>query len=191
MIGAGIAVYIAIGCVVVIIGPGAKMISEQIVGARVTPLTTAITGHKPVPENKLIAFRLLLSLVFVILWPLLLTTSFRHMREREYKDIESRHAEGIEFSRMGGRGTIHCTECNFSEDITSFMHGMTDSGENCCTTGFQCLSCGKFLAIYSEEAKLSNALTRCECGAEIARDHILFCPRCRSKKLQYHLSVIS
>jgi hypothetical protein len=193
MIGAGIVIYVAIGFAVVSIGPGAKSIADQISKMRGSALANALTGRSPVPEGKLLALRLMLSVTFVVLWPLLLSTSVMEIREsrKQYKALEIGPAEGVEFSRMGGQGTIHCTECNFSDDITSFMHGMTESGERCCTTGLQCLSCGKFLAVYSEADQPHDAGTRCACGGELSRNHVLFCPQCLSRKLQYELRVIS
>ena len=134
-----------------------------------------------------------LSLGFVLVWPLFLPAVLRErmMRDKDDKKWRARVAAGIEFSRMGGAGTVHCRDCGFGKQITSFMHGVTDAGEDCSSTGHQCLSCGTFVSVRAEGNPVRRTVTRCQCGGELSRDHVLFCPACRSKNLHYDLEVIS
>lgn len=47
--------------------------------------------------------------------------------------------EGLRFYGIGGAGKITCSECGFSEEITSFVHGTEAS-----VSSYQCQTCGKF-----------------------------------------------
>ena len=47
--------------------------------------------------------------------------------------------EGLRFYGIGGAGKITCSECGFSEEITSFVHGTGAS-----VSAYQCQTCGKF-----------------------------------------------
>ena len=93
---------------------------------------------------------------------------------------------GIEFSRMGGFGKISCCECSFSGNNTSFLHGLvSEDGSEKSSTGYQCLSCGKFSTLDSGEP------LKCQCGGILCRSHLLFCPQCKSTKLIYKMKYIT
>ena len=185
--------YLLIGCLVVLVGPGRREIAKHVAQARGTSVTRALLEQPEVPEWKLVVFRVLLTIVVVLLWPLFLWSALQEKRksdawEREY---EARLAQGLEFSRMGGAGVISCQDCGFRQEITSFMHGATSGPDACCDEGLQCLSCGKFVSVHREGNPPVTPVPRCECGGELSRDHFLFCPKCRSKNLKYGMSVIS
>jgi superfamily II DNA helicase RecQ len=99
-------------------------------------------------------------------------------------DIEKHHEalkriDGIRYSSMGGFGKISCCECSFAEKNTSFLHGSEGSGTS--STGYQCLSCGEFAALAPGDS------LQCQCGGSLSRDHLLFCPKCKSHKLIYRM----
>ena len=88
---------------------------------------------------------------------------------------------------MGGAGDIVCEECFYQEHIVSFLHGFgPDAWTN---TGYQCQSCGKFQSI--ERAYKLDQIPTCECGGKLSRDEVLFCPKCRSTKLDYLMKYIT
>ena len=134
-----------------------------------------------------------MSLGAVLLWPLLVSYLWQERKEqrRERQEWEERVAQGLEFSRLGGAGEIHCQDCGFRQEITSFMHGLTVGSEASCDEGLQCLSCGKFVSVHRKGNPPVTPVPPCDCGGELSRDHFLFCPKCRSKNLKYGMSVIS
>ena len=127
----------------------------------------------------------------------------------------------MKYHEMAGGGIIRCSDCDFSENITSFFHWHEGA-----RTGYQCERCGKFtsrdfhqperdeeLKSFFEypsdpspalkakidqcealwvEAEAAYAETLfCECGGALQRDNMLFCPMCKSKNLRYRMMVIT
>lgn len=186
-------IYLVVGICFAVIGPIARSISEQVKNLRGSDLANAITGREKVPESKLVAFRVVLSAVTAFLWPIFLYSVLRENAEtaKEQRDWERRVASGLEFSRLGGAGAIHCRTCGFEQDVTSFTHGYTEDGERCCDQGCQCLSCGKIVSVHGVGEPARFAVVGCECGGELSRDHLLFCPKCRSKDLRYDMHYIT
>ncbi len=107
------------------------------------------------------------------------------------QDIESHKkaiekVPGIKFSGMGGFGRISCCECSFSEKNTSFLHGLSSAdGTRTSSKGYQCVDCGEFAAVAPEDDLV------CKCGGNLSRDHLLFCPTCKSTKLTYKMMFIT
>lgn len=126
-----------------------------------------------------------------MVWPLLLAPKVREAGKERImgwwlrRNRESRLKAGLTFSAIGGTCNIHCSECAFSERITSFTHGYADNGERNCYEGRQCLSCGKFDVIYGQGEPIRREERPCECGGTLSRDHKLFCPSCRTQSLSY------
>lgn len=183
------ATYLTIGCVVVLAGPGKLLIDKEVRGLRGSGISRAITGNPEVPEGKVLAFRVIMSIVMVFIWPLPAIIGVGDLVEQWR--WRRRVARGLEFERMGGAGVIHCGECGFEEEITSFMHGATYGPDACCDTGLQCLSCGKFVSVHQTGNPPVEDIPPCECGGELSRDHVLFCPKCGSRNLSYRMTVIS
>lgn len=104
--------------------------------------------------------------------------------ESHKKAIEK--VQGIKFSGMGGFGRISCCECSFSEKNTSFLHGLSSAdGSRTSSKGYQCVDCGEFAALAPEDDLV------CKCGGNLSRDHLLFCPTCKSTKLTYKMIFIT
>lgn len=104
--------------------------------------------------------------------------------ESHKKAIEK--VQGIRFSGMGGFGRISCCECSFSDKNTSFLHGLSSAdGSRTSSKGYQCVDCGEFAAVAPEDDLL------CKCGGNLSRDHLLFCPTCKSTKLTYKMMFIT
>jgi hypothetical protein len=87
------------------------------------------------------------------------------------------------FWKIGGIGIIQCLDCNYQKEIVSFTHGLNTS-----TTGLQCQLCGQFQSIKDWH---NNKQIHCSCGGILEREKKLFCPKCKSKKIQYNMSFIT
>lgn len=85
---------------------------------------------------------------------------------------------------MGGKGTFKCSECNFQQEIVSFLHGA-----NWNNTGYQCQECGKFHEIILDMDNFKKM--KCECGGKLDRDRPLFCPECKTSNVFYRMSFIT
>lgn len=184
--------YLAIGVALALVPPARAEIAKQVRLARGNPVVNLITGREAPPEWKVAVLRMLLVLAVVVLWPLLLLAWLqdRSREQKEQRAWEVRVAQGLEYDRMGGAGEISCEECGYKEEIISFTHGYSDGGERCCTTGYQCLECGKFQAV-DQEGSMPSAVPRCGCGGELSRGHFLFCPECHSTRLRYGIGYIT
>jgi len=112
--------------------------------------------YKPVPEKKILYFKILTALSCIIMWPLFLSAILTEKMSFSKPDTTLKSFEehmsdlegGLTFSYIGGAGTINCKDCNFSHGLTSFTHGYVqgEKGEMfpSCSSGYQCQTCGKF-----------------------------------------------
>ena len=129
-------------------------------------------------------------------------------REEEKKENELKAKIGLRpdenymcFSHMGGVGIIECGDCGYKEKITCFTHG-----DYSCTIGRQCPNCHAFVVEYNESEKYhcfgdaeEDFVCR-KCGTIIRKkeesifkgnDDPLFCPKCHSARLHYHMLYIT
>ena len=129
-------------------------------------------------------------------------------REEEQKKNELKAKIGLRpdenymcFSHMGGAGVIKCADCGYEEKITSFTHGFYS-----CTIGRQCPNCYAFVYEYNESEKYHTFGKATEdfvcehCGTTVRKkeesifkgnDDPLFCPKCHSARLHYHMVYIT
>jgi hypothetical protein len=147
MLAIVLGLYLLIGILLVTLGPGGANIAREVDSARGTPLTNAIRGRDAPSEKKLFLFRLTLACGFVLLWPFFIPSVMRENSEKSIRP-SAKHPEigGIRFQQMGGHGRISCKDCDFSESLTSFTHGVSSS-----SSGFQCQACGKFTSRNRQE----------------------------------------
>lgn len=192
MITTVITAYGVIGLVFVAIGPGRQAIVREVIAVRGSDIANAFTGREPPPKAKLLAFELTLSAVAALLWPALaiMLLQQRATELSKQRQWEERVRSGIEFSMMGGAGSVRCRDCSYEQEIVSFTHGYSDTGPTS-QTGVQCLQCGKLTTIAEGGDNDTDVGTPCECGGTLSRDHVLFCPKCRSKNLLYEMSYIT
>lgn len=149
----------------------------------------AVRGKPPIPRFKFMLFRFVLSLATVIFWPILLPSIKRESQDpgtRVWKNQATAipKENGLRFEMMGGAGQLLCDNCEYSQEIISFIHGV-----NTCTMGYQCQSCGRLVNI--KDSFVFKASTTCECGGILSRDSALFCPACRSRALHYNMRFIT
>lgn len=184
-----IASYLAIGVFLATVGPAGKVISNEVKRAS-NPLLYAANDQPPPSENKILLLRILLTLGMILLWSILIWGVIKERRlqvEIEKNRIEK--SVGLWFQRMGGCGSIHCRDCQHSEKVTSFIHGIDSSH-----SGFQCQSCGKITSLTGGGRGKANQYKEsliCDCGGKFDREKMIFCPQCKSKKLSYHMEFIT
>ena len=182
--------YLLFGVLLGTVGPAGSEISEHVERIRGSPLVNAVMDRQQPSKFKLALFRLVATVVFVLLWPVFIYGIVKDQRQRKssMRAFQDTLAEGLWFQySMGGRGDIRCGGCGYTEEVTSFIHGVSSS-----VTGFQCQVCGSFAAI--ESVGSANEYARglvCGCGGPLDREKIVFCPRCRSRSLTYNLRVIT
>ena len=123
-------------------GPARQRILDAVNKAKGSPLANAIMKHQEVSKYKMVIFAIILTIGFILLWPLFQISILKEKRteKKEIEEFQPELAKGITYSQMGGYGKIVC-ECGYTENITSFTHGYV---ENC--SGYQCQSCGKLTA---------------------------------------------
>ena len=183
--------YVIVGVVLGTVGPAGKDIAKEVDRVRGTPLTNAFSEREPPSEAKVMAFKLIITLGFILLWPLFIYGIMKSQLDTEsmYKKIDEERAAGIWFHYMGGHGEISCGDCSHTEEVTSFIHGINSS-----SSGFQCQGCGKLTSIRSggpgNADEYADSLI-CQCGGELRRDKVLFCPSCKSNKLTYQMQFIT
>lgn len=182
--------YLLIGVLLGTVGLGGKEISAEIENVREVKLMSALTENKRPSEFKLFMFRVIATLAFILCWPIFTYSIMKENRRQvEIEKILEEQSKGLWFSRMGGCGKIRCKDCNYSESITSFTHGISSS-----TTGFQCQLCGKLSSLISGGPVRANKYEEnldCECGGQLDRDRVIFCPNCKSQNLIYKMEFIT
>ena len=101
---------------------------------------------------------------------------------------ESQAGHPLLFTEMGGAGELACSECDFVGQIASFIHGFgSESHPGVC--GYQCQSCGVLATLKGERRAIVRG--KCDCGGDLARDQPIFCPRCKSDKVEYTMTYIT
>lgn len=139
MISIFLGVYLFIGISLVAFSPAGKRIVEEVDKARGTEFTNSIMGREQPSEQKVLLFRITLTLGFVLLWCVFIWSILKeHQATQNPSGTEELLKKGMRFHLMGGYGTLSCKDCDFSQEITSFTHGSSNS-----KSGFQCQDCGK------------------------------------------------
>jgi hypothetical protein len=184
------AIYFFIGILLGTIGPVGKDISKEVERARGTPLTNAVMKRDAPSETKLFLFKVIVTIGFVLLWPIFIygITKERRRGIALEKRLEEK-SKGLWFSYMGGHGKITCKDCDHSEEVTSFIHGINSS-----SSGFQCQGCGKLSSIKSGGPGKANQYEeslQCSCGSDLDREKVIFCPSCKSHNLSYQTLYIT
>ena len=147
MILISLGIYLFIGILLVFFSPAGKRISDEVDSARGTEFTNAMLGRKQPSDQKIILFRISLTLGFVLLWCIFIWSILKEHKATQIRYGSEEFAKkGMYFHLMGGYGTLSCNDCDFSQNITSFTHGSSNS-----TSGFQCQACGKLTSRSRQE----------------------------------------
>lgn len=128
MISIFLGVYLFIGISLVAFSPAGKRIVEEVDKARGTEFTNSIMGREQPSEQKVLLFRITLTLGFVLLWCVFIWSILKeHQATQNPSGTEELLKKGMRFHLMGGYGTLSCKDCDFSQEITSFTHGSSNS----------------------------------------------------------------
>jgi hypothetical protein len=147
MILISLGIYLFIGILLVFFSPAGKRISDEVDSASGTEFTNAMLGRKQPSDQKIILFRIALTLGFVLLWCIFIWSILKEHKATQIRYGSEKFAKkGMYFHLMGGYGTLSCNDCDFSQNITSFTHGSSNS-----TSGFQCQACGKLTSRSRQE----------------------------------------
>lgn len=184
-----LAIYLAIGVLMNIIGPLAKKINKEINKIKKPSFTDKLTEKPPVPFWKKILFESILRLFTILLYPILFVIiSIDYYRSKKQIDLHSNLDDNLLYYwKLGGAGIVKCNNCNYSQNIISFLHGHGPNSWN--NSGFQCQKCGKFHEIEYDTNNSKGKL--CECGGNLSREKALFCPKCKKTNLEYLMSYIT
>ncbi len=191
-----VSVYLIIGLVSNLVGPLAKNFEKSLHDLKYSHMDGFYeNGNPPVPKHKLIQFEVLFRIFILVGFPFLysivIIDDIKYRKRKKLSDI--RWAEQKELSKkgllfsshlMGGMGDISCKDCDFEQSILCAAHFADDSF----SYGYQCQSCGKFHSINS---KNNNLKCDCESKGDLSRDHLLFCPKCKSHNLKYELTMMT
>ena len=132
-------IYLFVGILLLAFSPAGKRISDEVNSARGTEFTNSMLGRKQPSNQKILLFRLTLTIGFVLLWCIFIWGILKEHKATQIRYSPEEFAKkGMRFSLMGGYGTLSCKDCDFSKNMTSFTHGLSTS-----TSGFQCQACGK------------------------------------------------
>ena len=165
-------IYLFIGLLILMSYPTRKIINREADRLSLGNWANWEEEYKPVPEKKILYFKILVSLSCIIIWPLFLSVIFTEKMSFSKPDTTLKSFEehmsdlegGLTFSYIGGAGTINCKDCNFSHGLTSFTHGYVqgEKGEMfpSCSSGYQCQSCGKFTTRSKTEPFAESGFTR-------------------------------
>ena len=147
MILISLGIYLFIGILLVAFSPAGKRIADEVDSARGTEFTNSIMGRERPSELKIRLFQFTLTLGFVVLWIIFIWSIIKeHLAyEKKYR-VTKKTTNGMHFHLMGGYGTLSCKDCDFSQNITSFTHGLSTSN-----SGFQCQACGKLTSRRRDE----------------------------------------
>jgi hypothetical protein len=190
MIEIGLILYWITGLLLGTIGPAGRSIQREVDDARGSPFSNEIMGRQAPSETKLFIFKITVTLGFSLLWPFLLRGALMSNKAHVFiPDPEDSKNQGLKFQYMGGHGTISCNNCDFQQSQTSFIHGINTS-----RSGYQCQACGKLTSstrTQNETQASKEAEMVCECGGELSREQVLFCPDCKSTNLSYSMEYIT
>jgi len=146
-------------------------------------------------HGKVVRFELVLRIAAVVVWPFYLAVVWskpvvtQSSGESELlaktNDGTPHSLQGIPLNRLGGVNSLKCLSCGWKNDKTlSFVHGFgSDQWQK---TGYQCQQCGAFHEIeHSIQRPVQRAahLPACRCGGSLSREAPIFCPQCRSTRI--------
>ena len=181
-----------LGFLLLLFNPAKQVIKDEFFKFSMTNSLAVVASHKKLSvKTRILIFKIAIITGFILLWPILypgIVKAYKTSYEPA-EDISTAEGFGVKFMFMGGHGALSCGDCGFSQELTSSTHGYHRGDEGlhkCSTSGFQCQSCGKLTTKEACEESLV-----CECGGKLDREELLFCPKCKSKSLDYNMHYIT
>jgi len=169
--------YLSIGVLLTLIGPGKKSLTKAVDDLKPNPTQRILSDYKEPTKIQVYLFKLILAFGIVIFWPALFPGILKENNPpkdgiNEELIYESDDDE-IGFLMMGGHGVITCKDCNYKKELSSFTHGGNHS-----TSGYQCQSCAK-LTTRSRTEPFKNI------NIDDDQNLLDFTPSQRARKVEY------
>lgn len=177
-------IYVAIGIILISVGPFSKDLSNEV-------KFTQTDNSKTFKIRKAL-FSLTLILFGILLYPLFYYSYF-FQNGKKISNIKPKDYEAgkLYLDKIEGIGNIICKDCDHTETITGFIHGFDSrSKKRTGEIGYQCRDCGKLYSIDSYQGDKPIKLN-CDCGGKLQREEPLFCPKCKSTNVLYHLKYMT
>jgi hypothetical protein len=169
--------YLSIGVLLTLIGPGKKSLAKAVDDLKPNPTQRIRSDYKEPTKIQVYLFKLILAFGIVIFWPALLPGILKENNPPKVGIDEELIYESdddeIGFLMMGGHGVITCKDCNYKKELSSFTHGGNHS-----TSGYQCQSCGK-LTTKSRTEPFENIQINDN------QNLLDFTPKQRARKIEY------
>ena len=131
---------------------------------------------KQYSENKKNAIILFYRFLYLILYPLILISSFRKYVITK-KTMKEEGAQYLYFSSMNGSGQLVCNNCNHQTEVCALLHF-----EENAIIGYQCQKCGKFHTRINND---TSTKLICQCGGTLSHVEAVFCDKCNSKDVKF------
>lgn len=184
-------IYLVIGLLLNLIGPLARKINDEIIRFKKEYKFRKEWGKYDVPAWKRTGYIFTLRVLGILFYPLLyfiLLHDFYFSGTNKRGDrIMKSDDKMLYFFKMGGAGKASCLDCDFSEEIVSFLHGT--HLDMLSDTGFQCQKCGELQVIKNDMDNSKSV--KCICGGDLDRELPIFCPKCKSNNVAYRMSYIT
>ena len=132
-------------------------------------------------------------------WPILLWHDISEEEaDKKSERVRKQRATDIALREVGlflplmSAGNGACENCGWEGVITGCLHGASGPDSFWTAEGAQCQDCGTFSSI-REGSGVDPAANQflCQCGGDITRYNILFCPLCRSTAIEYQMSMVT
>lgn len=179
-----IIIYLSLGIISVLLGPLSKDLAKEI---KITQ-----TDNSKTFKIRKALFTLTIILFGILFYPIFYYSYFFQNKKKISNCKPRIYEEGkLYFDRIPGTGNIICKDCDHTEIMIGFTHGLdVKSNKRTGKSGCQCQDCGKLYEIFSFE-KEKPIIKNCDCGGTLKRENALFCPKCKSTKVMYHLKYIT
>ena len=190
VVGVLVVVYLSLGVWVAVSGPIGRNIRDTVRGLSRPSLARRLQGLPEPDPWRLMAMRAVLTLAGATLWPIFLPGLLASERKQESPGPEAAFPRGLRFAEMGGGGQLRCRDCGHHQEVVCHIHGFGESEDGwVCTSAGQCDRCG---AIQEIEIFLDQPVDHsCACGGTLRNEADVFCPVCRSSRVDYHLEWIT
>ena len=182
-----IGVYILIGVLLNFFHPEVPEINQILRKINRPTVDDYIDEGSYTPRWKRVLVVVIIRFVTIVVGPVaslfdLIYNPIRKVMNIILRRYEEDNYDYLYFVLMNGAGEVSCQVCTYTSKLTGTING--DHGSDWNQKGYQCQSCGRFDEI--EYPDRLDQLPRCDCGGEISRNEIVFCPECRSDHMIYN-----
>ena len=191
-------IYFCIGISMLFFGPLAKRNKRE---RHLTDLYQSVS-QQPSAKWRVIGCHTFISISVILLWPVFIIDHFWLKRQKNIENISNasnlppynaasdeafRKDPRLYFFKMPGVGVLECNSCGLMQEVISSFHAVDEDGNSFGRSARQCMSCGKYTTLSSDEPRDKV----CECGGELSHEKPVFCTRCKSYELKYTMDYIN